>query len=198
MIFVKKSYNCMNLLMMGWIWGIFWPLYIKIKQVCYSQYKNKTSLLPFPFQNLHRSWASCSPCWSFSQLWTWFSYHLIVCMQWSGHTHTSHTTNPKRWNFSRVREGSQFSKIFPQQCHISRVKWIQKSIKQNCVFFKLTFREFSRVFEYPAFGRMGFFMISSCLVVSQWLETWRELAWNSRNPYHFHTKHLLGKLILQQ
>ena len=35
---------------------------------------------------------------------------------------------------------------------------------------------------------MGSFIIPSCIVISQWLKIWREVAWNSGNPYHFHTK----------
>ena len=32
-----------------------------------------------------------------------------------------------------------------------------------------------------------------------WFKTWREVAWNSGNPYHFHTKNpFLGKLVLQK
>ena len=43
-------------------------------------------------------------------------------------------------------------------------------------------------------SRMGSFMASSCLVASKWLKTWGELAWNSGNLYHFHTKTLFGKI----
>ena len=43
-------------------------------------------------------------------------------------------------------------------------------------------------------SRMGSFMIPSCLVVSQWLKTWREVASNSENPHNFHTKPLFWKI----
>ena len=43
-------------------------------------------------------------------------------------------------------------------------------------------------------SRMGSFISSSRLVVLQWIKTWKEVAWNTGNPCHFHTKPLFGKI----
>ena len=41
---------------------------------------------------------------------------------------------------------------------------------------------------------MGSFVILSCLLLSLLLKTRREVAWNSVNPYHFHTIPLFRKI----
>ena len=37
-------------------------------------------------------------------------------------------------------------------------------------------------------------IVGSWFINSQLLKTWREVAWNSWNPYHFYTKPLFGKI----